>query len=33
MFDVRAYRTSMTKAKIKDTIKWGRVLIGEKDTD
>ena len=31
MFDVRAYRTSMTKAKIKDTIKWGRVLIGEKD--
>jgi hypothetical protein len=31
LFDVRAYRTPMTKTKINDTIKWGRPIIGEKE--
>jgi hypothetical protein len=28
MFDVRAYQDPMTKKKIRDTIAWGKALLG-----
>jgi hypothetical protein len=28
MFDIRGYRIPMTEKKIKETVKWGRGLLG-----
>ena len=32
LFDVRGYRTAMTEKKVKDTVEWGRDLLGVRET-
>jgi hypothetical protein len=33
MFDIRGYRIPMTEKKIKETVKWGRELLGLKENN